>query len=101
MMSLDMPPKPTYEIDGRRFSTLEEFFDEISRVLIPDAKWGHNLDAFNDILRGGFGTPEGGFVLRWTNADVSRQRLGHAETVRVLEERVQHCHPANRPAFAH
>jgi hypothetical protein len=25
----------TYEIDGARFSTLEEFYDEISRVLIP------------------------------------------------------------------
>lgn len=46
-----------YEIDGSRFSTLEEFFDEISQVLIPGVFWGHNLDGFNDILRGGFGTP--------------------------------------------
>ena len=71
-----MHAKPTYEIDGRRFATLDEFYEEISRVLIPGAKWGHNLDAFNDILRGGFGTPDGGFVLRWVNSDVSRQRLG-------------------------
>ena len=47
-----------YEIDGKNFSTLEEFYDEISRVLIPGAQWGRNLDAFNDILRGGFGTPD-------------------------------------------
>jgi RNAse (barnase) inhibitor barstar len=93
-----MQHKPTYEIDGRRFSTLEEFYDEISRVLIPGAEWGHNLDAFNDILRGGFGTPEGGFVLRWTNSEVSRERLGHAETVRQLERRLQRCHPSNRPS---
>jgi len=31
--------KPIYEIDGSRFSTLQGFFDEISRVLIPGADW--------------------------------------------------------------
>lgn len=60
-----MLPKMMYEIDGARFTTLEGFYDEVSRVLIPGASWGHNLDAFNDILRGGFGTPPGDrFTLR-------------------------------------
>jgi RNAse (barnase) inhibitor barstar len=68
----------TYEIDGQNFSTIDGFYDEISRVLIPGATWGRNLDAFNDILWGGFGTPEDGFVLVWKNHDVSRQRLGSA-----------------------
>jgi RNAse (barnase) inhibitor barstar len=86
----------TYEIDGENFSTLEEFFDEISRVVIPSAAWGRNLDAFNDILRGGFGTPDEGFVLRWKNHDVSRQRLAYRETVRQLEKRLERCHPTNR-----
>jgi len=27
--------KPVYEIDGNRFSTLEEFYEEVSRVPIP------------------------------------------------------------------
>src|SRR4051812_10174540 len=95
-----MPPKPTYEIDGSRFGTLQEFYAEIGRVLIPGAEWGHNLDAFNDILRGGFGTPDGGFVLRWVNSELSRERLGHAETVRQLERRLKRCHPSNRPSVA-
>jgi RNAse (barnase) inhibitor barstar len=86
----------TYEIDGQDFSTLEEFYDEISRVLIPGATWGHNLDAFNDILWGGFGTPDQGFILRWKNHAVSRQRLGYAKTVRQLEKRLERCHPTNR-----
>ena len=86
----------TYEIDGENFSTLEEFYDEISRVLIPGASWGRNLDAFNDILRGGFGTPDDGFVLRWKNHDVSRRRLAYPETVRQLEKRLERCHPTNR-----
>jgi hypothetical protein len=88
--------KAVYEIDGRDFSTLEGFYEVVSRVLIPGAQWGHNLDAFNDILRGGFGTPEGGFLLRWRNAAVSRQRLGYPETVRQLERRLTRCHSSNR-----
>jgi RNAse (barnase) inhibitor barstar len=86
----------TYEIDGEDFSTLEEFYEEISRVLIPGATWGRNLDAFNDILRGGFGTPDEGFALRWKNHDVSRQRLAYPETVRQLEKTLHRCHPTNR-----
>jgi RNAse (barnase) inhibitor barstar len=88
--------RKTYVIDGARFSSLEEFYDEISSVLIPGAYWGRNLDAFNDILRGGFGTPEGGFVLRWENSRLSRRRLGYRETVRQLQLRLQRCHPSNR-----
>ncbi|MGH9681738.1 MAG: barstar family protein [Candidatus Acidiferrales bacterium] len=85
-----------YEIDGQRFSTLEGFFDEVTRVLIPAQKWGRNLDAFNDILRGGFGTPSGGFTLHWKNHGLSIKRLGYAETVRQLELRLQHCHLESR-----
>jgi RNAse (barnase) inhibitor barstar len=88
--------KKVYEIDGNNFSTLEEFWEEISRVLIPDVYWGKNLDAFNDILRGGFGTPEEGFILVWKNSSVSKDRLGFDETIRQLEKRLQHCHPTNR-----
>jgi hypothetical protein len=90
----------TYEIDGTRFSTLEEFFEEICRVLIPDAIWGHNLDAFNDILRSSFGTPEEGFSLVRKNSALSRQRLGYPETVRQLELRLARGHPYNRESVA-
>jgi RNAse (barnase) inhibitor barstar len=86
----------TFEIDGRAFATLEEFYDEISRVVIPGAAWGRNLDAFNDILKGGFGTPEGGFTLLWKHHAVSRERLGYEETARQLELRLERCHPSNR-----
>jgi RNAse (barnase) inhibitor barstar len=84
------------DIDGNSFSTLEGFFEEVSRVMVPGASWGHNLDAFNDILRGGFGTPADGFVIRWKNHAVSKERLGYSETVRQLGLRLQRCHPSNR-----
>lgn len=84
-----------YTIDGSRIGSLEEFYDEISRVLIPGHRWGRNLDAFNDILRGGFGTPER-FTLRWRHSQKSRLNLGHPETARQLELQLAQCHPANR-----
>jgi RNAse (barnase) inhibitor barstar len=85
----------TYEIDGERFATLEEFYSEIDRIMHLSA-WGRNLDAFNDILRGGFGTPEEGFTIRWKNHNVSRERLGYPETVRQISLRLERCHPSNR-----
>jgi RNAse (barnase) inhibitor barstar len=85
----------TYEIDGDRFSTLEESYAEIDRVMCL-SPWGHNLDAFNDVLRGGFGTPQDGFTICWKNHDVSRKRLAYPETVRQLKLRLERCHPSNR-----
>jgi RNAse (barnase) inhibitor barstar len=73
---VDAATSPTFSIDGERFSDLEGFYDEVSEHLIPGASWGRNLDAFNDILRGGFGTPGGGFRFRWLNSQQSHDRLG-------------------------
>ena len=87
------------EIDGSQFSSLEEFYLHFERAALT-ADWGRNLDAFNDVLRGGFGTPPEGFVLRWRNHRESQRRLGYAETVRLLEERLARCHPSNRASIA-
>ena len=93
--------RKSYEIDGEKFSNLDEFFDEISRMLIPGVEWGRNLSALNDILRGGFGTPKGGFRLKWKNSSLSRKRLGYAETIRQLEKHLECCHPSNRAFIEH
>src|SRR3954465_3701915 len=95
-----IPPKQKLHIDGYEFSTLEGFYDQVSLRIIPGAEWGRNLDAFNDILRGGFGTPEDGFILKWKNSQVSRARLGYPETVRQLESRLARCHPSNRESVS-
>lgn len=91
--------KPIRYFDGKIFSTLEEFYDHVSEVLIPGASWGRNLDAFNDILCAGFGGPEEGFDLVWRNSTLSKQRLGYEETVRQLEERAAKCCPSNLSAI--
>jgi RNAse (barnase) inhibitor barstar len=89
--------KQLYEINGNDFSTLEEFFALICRILFTETNYSGktNLDALNDMFRGGFGTPENGFILRWVNSKLSRQRLGYSETVKQLEKRLTECHPRN------
>lgn len=73
-----------FEIDGARFSTLEGFFAEISDCLLLVPGFPVNLDQFNDVLRGDYGTPDEGFVLVWKNHHVSRERLGYDEIIRDL-----------------
>jgi RNAse (barnase) inhibitor barstar len=88
--------KRVYEIDGNKFDDLAAFYEHVGEVLIPGSEWGKNLDAFNDILRGGFGTPDEGFVVRWKNSHRSQEKLGYAETVRYIEHKLTRCHPDNR-----
>jgi RNAse (barnase) inhibitor barstar len=90
-------PTATVEIDGAEFSTLEEFFAHFQSRALDGTPWGNNLDAFNDVLRGGFGTPDGGFHLRWKNHQLSKQCLGWDETVRQLRIRLKTCCAENIP----
>src|SRR5690242_7441689 len=86
---------PILTIDGANFSDFDGFAREFSTLLCHHT-WHGNLDAFNDILRGGFGTPEGGWVLRWRNSELSRVALGHPAMTRWLEQILLTCHPSNR-----
>ena len=70
--------KAVVTVDGANFSTLEGFFDEFERRVLKGKARGRNLDAFNDVLRGGSGTALGGFVLIWRHHALSRHRLGYA-----------------------
>lgn len=67
-------------IDGNNFSTMPEFYNEIKNKLTKGLSWhmGRNLDAFNDVLRGGFGVHNGNDQLEvhWLNAAKSQSDLG-------------------------
>ena len=89
-------PQVEYRLDGRRTASLEAFFDEFSRVVLGGIPLGPSLDAFNDVLRGGFGAPEDGFTLRWVHSADARRQLGYPETARQLELHLARCHPDNR-----
>lgn len=88
--------KQTIIINGDNFSDLESFYDEIDQVLTKDLDWqtGHNLDAFNDLLRGGFGVYEYQEPVKivWTNFLVSKKRLGVELSDTILEIIENHQH---------
>ena len=52
-----MDMREAFAIDGRRFSNMAGFYDEVERVFPFGLDWkiGRNPNAFNDIPRGGFG----------------------------------------------
>jgi RNAse (barnase) inhibitor barstar len=86
-------------LDGNNFSSLAEFYDEIQNKLTKDLDWeiGRNLDAYNDVLRGGFGVYEyeEPFIFLWKNSGKSKKDLGYAETIKYLEKKLKTCHPTN------
>ena len=71
--------RKTLIINGSNFSTLEGFYDEVDKVLTRNLDWktGHNLNAFNDLLRGGFEVHEyeEPITLIWLNSEKSKADL--------------------------
>lgn len=90
--------KKTFIIDASQFSDLEGFFEHADEVLCEGFTSGRNLDAFHDILRGGFGAFEFGeeIELIWRGAVKSKSDLGYAATIRALERKLEYCHLSNR-----
>ena len=86
-------------IDGNKFCDMEGFYCEIDRLLTKDLTWktGHNLDAFNDLLRGGFGVHEYNepILFIWKNYKKSLKDFGYKATVKHYEKMAAICHPSN------
>ena len=52
-------------LDGKNMSSVENFYQEVQRVLCPSGlKMGRNLHAFRDVLRGGFGAFDEGETIQ-------------------------------------
>lgn len=80
--------------DGRKIHGIDDFYDQAEQQLTncsDDFKSGHNLDAFNDLLWGGFCVHEYGEPLHivWIFADESRQALGdelYQKIISIIQE---------------
>ena len=87
-------------IDGNKFNDIESFYNEIDKLLTKDLNWktGHNLDAFNDLLRGGFGVHEYGEPIhfKWINFQRSQEILGNEATIIYLESILSTYHYSNK-----
>jgi len=87
-----------FTIDGSNFSDLNGFYEEVGKKLTKGGwKTGRNLDAFNDILRGGFGMFEPGesVTIIWKNAAKSQRELDHVQAAQYLNSMLERCHPQN------
>jgi RNAse (barnase) inhibitor barstar len=87
-----------YVVDGSQVGCLEDFWAVMGEAVNgPGGYFGQNLDALNDCLQGGFGTPkDGDFIVEWHHHEHSKTALGYPETVRQLELKLARCHPSNR-----
>jgi RNAse (barnase) inhibitor barstar len=88
----------TIVLDGHRFSDLEGFYSEMDSILTKDLEWktGHNMDAFSDLLYGGFGVHayEEPLKIIWTNSSKSKEDLGFDETIKYFTAKLKNCHPS-------
>jgi len=71
-------------LDGTRIHDIASFYDEVNRVFMAAEDWqlGHSLDAFDDLLYGGYGALDGDapVTLVWTAFERSREALGAGTT---------------------
>ena len=91
----------TLVLDGSAFDDLDGFHDEVERKLTKGLDWrpAHNLDAFNDLLYGGFGVhePHEPVQLIWRDSARSRDVLGWPATEAYWSSKVRTFHPNQRP----
>lgn len=80
-------------IDGNKFSNLEEFYELMDRLFTTgeSTNLGHNMDAFNDYLGGGFGVHGAGepITVKWINYGRSREALGYDETAKYYQDKIE------------
>jgi RNAse (barnase) inhibitor barstar len=91
--------KKTILLDGNEFFDLHSFYDVVENGFTKDLGWdmGRNLDAFHDVLRGGFGVYEFAEPVRliWVHSDKSRKDLGWKETMKYISAKLTTCHPSH------
>ncbi len=88
--------RQVYVLPGERIVSNETFGKVIGEVINgPDGYFsGGGLDALNDCLRGGFGTPDEPYIIIWQNSQMSRQAMGYDYTVYALQQSFEHAHPS-------
>ena len=99
-----MDMREMFTIDGRRFSNMAGFYDEVEQVFICGLDWkiGRNLNAFNDILRGGFGRHEYGqpIHIQWLAYEKSVRNLGKETMDTIVEAKLGHGKHRDQGAHA-
>lgn len=86
-------------INGGHFSSLAEFYEEVSDVLMKDTDWKvGTLDGFDDILYGGFCVFDNNEEVEivWKESQKSKEDLGFKATQEFYENKIRQGKPFNR-----
>jgi hypothetical protein len=90
-------------IKGGYISGISTFYQEINRVFMQDENWkiGESLDAFNDLLYGGFGSIKNNesTTLVWKDMEVTRNALGYEATRKYYLNKLLPNSPFNKEHF--
>ncbi|MCE7063116.1 barstar family protein [Dyadobacter sp. CY343] len=80
-------------INGSLVEDIASFYDEINRVFMADENWkiGPSLDAFDDLLYGGFGVIRNAERVEvvWQDIEKSRAALGYEATKAYFLEKLK------------
>jgi RNAse (barnase) inhibitor barstar len=81
---LSIPVIPQINLEGTNIHDISSFYKEINRVFMQNEDWdlGESLDAFNDLLYGGFGILKGlpNIKLVWNDSKKCSHALGYDTT---------------------
>lgn len=99
-----MAPQPDIVIiEGKNIHDIPSFYIEINRVFMYNEDWdiGESLDAFNDLLHGGFGISKPGKPIQilWRDSEHSRQALGYQATKEYYITKLLPGSPFNKKYF--
>lgn len=90
-------------IEGNAINDIASFYEEINRVFMVGESWtiGHSLDAFNDLLFGGYGALQGAqsVGIRWHHMDHSRTALGYQTTRAYYLDKLRPGPPYTKQLF--
>lgn len=91
------------EIQGKVINDIASFYEEINRVFMVGESWriGQSLDAFNDLLYGGYGALQDvqSVELIWHHMDHSRKALGYQTTRVYYLDKLRTGSPYNKKLF--
>lgn len=90
-------------INGNNIHSIPSLYAEINRVFMAEEDWqiGNSLDAFNDLLYGGFGAirSDERIQLIWCNIEKSKEALGYETTKAYYEGKLKADSTFNREYF--
>jgi RNAse (barnase) inhibitor barstar len=92
--------KPFVSIEGSNIHDIASFYEEINRVFMRNEDWklGNSLDAFNDLLYGGFGVLDQNTEtdIIWNDMHISREALGYEATKHFYTQKLAPDSPYNK-----